>query len=67
MQSCHKVLELFKRMFSGTISENFSMSKSKASYLMSDGLESCLLKRVESDISSSSSCYSVMLDEAASS
>lgn len=54
-------------MFSGTISENFSVSKSKASYLMSDGLGSCLLKRVESDVSSSSSCYSVMLDEAASS
>ena len=43
------------------------MSKSKASYLMSDGLWSCLLQRVESDVSSPSSCYSVMFDEAASS
>lgn len=36
--TCERIAGLFEAMFPGTISDKFTMSKSKVSYLISDGL-----------------------------
>ena len=50
-------------MFSGDTSKNFSLGRTKASYLFSDGLGPFLVKKLTHTINNSESGYTLMLDE----
>ena len=50
-------------MFPCTISNNFSLSRAKASYVTSDGLGPFLLKSLKDELCMGSSAYAVMFDE----
>ena len=62
-KSCDSIGELFKAMFPGTISEQFSMSKSKVSYLISDGLGPYFRKEIAKQIQTSRCPYTIQFDE----
>ncbi|KAH3881248.1 hypothetical protein DPMN_005172 [Dreissena polymorpha] len=50
-------------MFPGTITEQFSMRKSKVSYLISDGLGPFFRKEIEKQIQTSRYPYTIQFDE----
>lgn len=61
--SCDSIGELFKAMFPGQITDQFSMSKSKVSYLISDGLGPYFRREISQKIISSKCPFSVQFDE----
>ena len=57
------LIQLFQRMFPGDTSKNFSLGRTKASYLFSDGLGPFWVKKLTHTINNSESGYTLMLDE----
>lgn len=56
-------LHLIQKMFPGYVSDNFSMSRTKVSYLISDGLGPYLRQKLCHDISQSGYGYTIQHDE----
>lgn len=54
---------LFKAMFPGKVSEDFAMSKSKISYVISDGIGPHLRKTLVNQITSSKVSFTLQYDE----
>ena len=50
-------------MFPGPVTEGFTLSRSKASYLISDGLWPILTKHLMKEINSTDSAFTLMCDE----
>lgn len=63
--SCDATPALFKRMFSGDVAEHFSMSKSKVSYLLSDGLGPHYRREMCASICETKSVFTLQYDETA--
>ena len=61
--SCDGIGELFKAMFPGTLADQFTMSKSKVSYLISDGLGPYFRKELAKKIKESKCPFTVQFDE----
>lgn len=55
--------QLFQKMFPGYVSDNFSMSRTKVSYLISDGFGPYFLQTLCHDISQSGHGYTIQYDE----
>ena len=58
---------LFKKMFPGDVAEHFSMSKSKISYLLSDGLGPHYRREMCASIRETKSAFTLQYDETANS
>ena len=56
-------LHLIQKMFPGYVSDNFSMSRTKVSYLISDGIGPYLRQKLCHDISQSGYGYTIQHDE----
>ena len=63
--SCDATPALFKRMFPGDVAEHFSMSKSKVSYLLSDGLGPHYRREMCASICETKSVFTLQHDETA--
>jgi hypothetical protein len=63
--SCDATPALFKRMFPGDVAEHFSMSKSKVSYLLSDGLGPHFRREMCASICETKSLFTLQYDETA--
>ena len=63
LSSCDDLPNTFQEMFQGAISQDFSLSSSKASYLISDGLGPYFIKKLVEDVKSSNATYTVEYDE----
>ena len=64
LRSCDGVPKLFQTTFSDSnIAKGFTMSRQKASYIVSDGRAPLLGKRLCNDIASSDGTFTVMFDE----
>lgn len=61
--SCDGVKEIFKAMFPNSVPDNFTMSSSKVSYLVSEGLGPYFHKVIVEDIKTSNSKYTMQYDE----
>ena len=61
--SCKGLSDLFKKMFPDPVTEGFTLSRSKASYLISDGLEPILAKHLMKEINITHSAFTLMYDE----
>ena len=61
--SCDATPALFKRMFPGDVAEHFSMSKSKVSYLLSDGLGPHYRREMCASICETKSVFTLQYDE----
>lgn len=61
--SCDDLPELFKFMFPGSIANDFTMSKGKISYLISDGLGPFFEKQLSKMVRDSSNPYIIQFDE----
>lgn len=61
--SCEHIAGLFKAMFPGTISDKFTMSKSKVSYLISDGLGPYFRKETTAKIRAAQCPFTIQFDE----
>lgn len=59
--TCDGKKELFPKMFPGDVSSNFTMSKGKVSYLISDGLGPYFRKHLCDDITKQESGYILMM------
>ena len=60
---CIFSIQLFQRMFPCDTSKNFSLGRTKASYLFSDGLGPFLVKKLTHAINTSECGYTLMLGE----
>ena len=63
--SCDATPALFKRMFPGDVAEHFSMSKSKVSYLLSDGLGPHFRREMCASICETKRVFTLQYDETA--
>ena len=50
-------------MFPGDVSSQFQLGRSKASYVVSDGISPCLLEETVNDVKSCDTGYTIMFDE----
>lgn len=62
-RSCDGIGELFKLMFPGSYADQFTMSKSRMSYLISDGLGPYFRKEVSKNIQMSKCPFTIQFDE----
>ena len=63
LTSCDNIGKLFMRMFPGNISSPFQLGRSKASYVVSDGLSPWILDETVNDIKNCGMGYTTMFDE----
>ena len=64
LRSCDNTQELFSSMFSDSeIAKKFTMSRTKASYCITDALSPLLLKKLIEDLSKSDSAFTLLFDE----
>ena len=61
--SCDDTPDLFKAMFPGPVSEEFRMSRTKASYMHSDGLGSYFRENIAKHICDNKVFYTIQFDE----
>jgi len=54
---------IFKTMFPSQISSSFSLSRTKATYLISDGLGPYFKKKLVKDINESGTYFTIQYDE----
>lgn len=59
--------ELFRQMFPGEVSDSFTMSRTKMSYLISDGLGPHLRMKLCTDVRQSDNGYTIQFDETSTS
>ena len=58
--SCQRLSDLFQKMFPGPETEGFALSRSKASYLTTDGLGPILTKHLMKEINITDSAFTLM-------
>ena len=63
LTSCGNIGKLFMQMFPGNISNQFQLRRSKASYVVSDGLSPYILDETVKDIKNCGTVYTAMFDE----
>ena len=61
--SCEGLSDLFQKMFPGPVTERFTLSRSKASYLISNGLGPILTKHIIKETNSTDSAFTLMYNE----
>ena len=63
LSSCDGLPQLFRKMFPCPASEEFSLCRTKASYIMSDGVGPLMLKMLVEDLCNSEAAFTLMYDE----
>ena len=62
-RSCDNIGKLFERMFKCSIAEQFSISRTKASYIISDAIRPFLLEQIVKEVIDGNLGYVLMFDE----
>ena len=62
LSSCDGLPQLFRKMFPCPASEEFSLCRTKASYIMSDGVGPLMLKMLVEDLCNSEAAFTLMYD-----
>jgi len=62
-RSCEEVSELFKEMFPGAISKDFSLGRTKVAYILSDGLGPYFREDLAKNINENKVYYTIQFDE----
>lgn len=62
--SCEGITDTFQAMFAGDIAKDMQLSRTKASYVLSDGLGPYFLRELVKDVSASKSPFVLHYDEA---
>jgi len=64
-RSCDSIARTSKAMFpDSAVAENFSLSRTKVSYMLSDGIGPALHRQISEDVRKSSSPFTILYDEA---